>query len=211
MSSIRIFASLGIAGALLMFIGDMCLYGHFGSSRDFMTNLSIVISKEPDARIITGGFIAPVASFLYCLGFFSIYKMVSPKSPILAIIFIVSSVVMMLFGGAYHAMWGIRGLLIKAGLTSSNYQGLYNKIVKYTRLFYNTMSVLAGVAALILLFVVLSGRSLYPRWTAVVNPGLLLLFKPLTRFIPSPLGAIISGGYLNLVFIIFFLVIVILI
>jgi hypothetical protein len=209
MISIRVFGFVGLAGAILMFIGDIWLHGHLGSGRDFMANLSLIVSKQPDTQIVAGGFIGPIASLLYCLGFFSIYGMISPESPVLAAIATGSAAASIVIGGAYHAMWGIRGLLIKAGLPSSNYQGLYNKIVKYTRLFYNTMLVLAGVAALVLLFVVLSGRSLYPRWTAVVNPGLLLLFKPLTRFIPSPLGAIISGGYLNLVFVVFFSVILI--
>jgi hypothetical protein len=209
MITIRIFDSLGLLGAVLMFVGDICVHGFFGSGGDFMDRLHLVIPKQSDVRFMAGGFIAPIASFLYCLGFLSIYKMISPKSPVLAIISLVVVVIMMLFGGVYHAMWGIRSLSIKAGLPSSNYQELYNKILKYMHLFYNTMLTLGGISALLLLFAVLSGRSLYPKWTVFVNPGFLLLFKPLTRFIPSPIGSLIFGGYLNIVFIVFFSVILI--
>lgn len=192
-----------------MFVGDMCLYGYFGSGGDFSTNLPLVISKESDLQIIAGGFIGPIAALLYCFGFFSVYKMISPKSPTLAIIVAGSSVAGMIFGGAYHAMWGIRALLIKAGLPSSAYAALYDQIKQYTLLFINGTVVLGGVAALLLLFVVLSRRSLYPRWTAIVNPGFLYFLSPLARFIPAPLGAIVHGGYLNLIFIAFFSVTII--
>ncbi len=203
-SSAQILCLLGIGGALLMFIGDMCLYGHFGSGSDFASSLPLVISNEPDAQIIIGGFIGPIAAVLYCLGFVSVYRMISPKSRILAFIVAGGAAVMIVFGGTYHAMWGIRALLIKAGLTSGDYLGLYNQIKEYTLLFYNSMLVVAGIASLFLLFAVLSKRSLYPRWTAIVNPGFLFLFSSFARSIPAPLGAIVYGGYANLVFLVFF-------
>jgi hypothetical protein len=203
-SFVRILGSLGIGGALLMFIGDMCLYGHLGSGGDFWKNLPLVISNESDIQIVAGGFIGPIAALLYCLGFFSIYEMISPKSPILAIIVAGGAAAMIVIGAAYHAMWGIRALLIKAGLPSGDYHELYNEIKQYTLLFYDAAGVVGGIASVLLLFVVLSRRSLYPRWTAVVNPGFLFLFSPLAGFIPAPLGAIVYGGYFNLVFVVFF-------
>lgn len=209
MICIRILGFTGLAAAILMFVGDAGLHGYLGSGRDYEANISLIVSKRTETQIIAGGFIGPITSLLYCLGFLSICGMISPKSPVLAAIATGSAAASIIIGGAYHAMWGIRGLLIKAGLPSSNYQELYDRIVRYIRLFYNAMMVFAGVASLLLLFAVLSGRSLYPVWTAVVNPGLLLLFKPLARLIPSPLGAIVSGGYLNLVFVVFFSVILI--
>ncbi len=203
-SSVRILGSLGIGGALLMFIGDMCLYGHLGSGGDFWTNLPLVISNESDIQIIAGGFIGPIAALLYCLGFFSIYKMISPKSPILAIIVAGGAVASIVIMGAYHAMWGIRALLIKVGLPSGDFHELYNQIKQYTLLFYDAAGVVGGITSLLLFFAVLSRKSLYPRWTAVVNPGFLFLFSPLAGLIPAPLGAIVYGGCLNLVFVVFF-------
>ena len=130
--------------------------------------------------------------------------MISPRSRTLAIVVAGGAAVMMVVGGTYHAMWSIRAFLIKAGLSSGDYQGLYSQIKDYTLLFYNTTLAGAEVVSLLLLFAVLSGRSLYPRWSVVVNPGILFLLRPLADFIPAPLGAIVSGGYLNLVFIVFF-------
>jgi hypothetical protein len=201
-TSVRILGLIGLGAALLMFVGDMCLYGHFGSGDDAISKL--VISNESDTRIVVGGFIGPIAAILYCLGFFSVYAMISPRSRMLAIVVAGGGAVMMVIGGTYHAMWSIRAFLIKAGLSSGDYQGLYTQIKDYTLLFYNTTLAGAEVVSLLLLFAVLSGRSLYPRWSVVVNPGILFLFRPLADFVPAPLGAIVSGGYLNLVFVLFF-------
>jgi hypothetical protein len=200
--SVQILGLIGLAAALLMFAGDMCLYGHFGSGGDAVSRL--VIAHESDTRIIVGGFIGPIAAILYCVGFISVYAMISPKSRMLAVLVAGGAAAVMAIGGTYHAMWSIRAFLIKAGLTSGDHQALYDQIKDYTLLFYDTMLAGAGVVSLFLLFAVLSGRSLYPRWSAVVNPGILLLFMPLVRFIPAPSGAIISGGYLNLLFVVFF-------
>jgi hypothetical protein len=201
-TSVQILGLIGLGAALLMFVGDMCLYGHFGSGGEAISK--IVIANQSDTRIVIGGFIGPIAAILYCVGFFSVYFMISPRSRMLAIVIAGGAAAMMAIGGAYHAMWSIRAFLIKAGLSSGDYQELYTQIKDYTLLFYNTMLAGAGVVSLLLLFVVLSGRSLYPRWSVVVNPGILLLLKPLVHFVPAPLGAIVSGGYLNLVFVVFF-------
>ena len=187
-----------------MFVGDMCLYGHFGSGGDAVSE--VVIAHESDTRIVVGGFIGPVAAILYCLGFLSVYFMISPGSRMLALMAAGGAAITMVIGGTYHAMWSIRALLIKGGLSTGDYQDLYTQIKDYTLLFYNTMFAGAGVVSLLLLFAVLSGRSLYPRWSVVVNPGILFLLRPLADRIPAPLGAIVSGGYLNLVFVVFFAV-----
>ena len=201
-TSVRIFGLIGLGAALLMFVGDMCLYGHLGSGGDAISR--IVIANESDTRIVVGGFIGPIAAILYSVGFFSVYFMISPRSRMLAIVIAGGAAAMMVIGGAFHAMWSIRAFLIKTGLSSGDYQALYNQIKDYTLLFYNTTFAGAEVVSVFLLFVVLSGRSLYPRWSVVVNPGILFLLRPLADLIPAPLGAIVSGGYLNLVFVVFF-------
>jgi hypothetical protein len=203
-TSVRILGLIGLGAALLMFVGDMCLYGHFGSGGDAISKL--VITEESDTRIVIGGFIGPIAAILYCVGFLSVYSMISPRNRMLAIVVTGGAAVMMVIGGTYHAMWSIRAFLIKAGLSSGDYQALYTQIKDYTLIFYNTMLAGAGVVSVLLLFAVPSGRSLYPRWSVVVNPGILFLLRPLADLIPAPLGAIITGGYLNLVFVIFFTV-----
>ena len=60
--SVRILGLIGLGAALLMFVGDMCLYGHFGSGEDAISK--VVITNESDTRIVVGGFIGPLADFV---------------------------------------------------------------------------------------------------------------------------------------------------
>jgi hypothetical protein len=61
---------------------------------------------------------------------------------------------------------------------------------------------LAGAA--LLAYAVLSGRSLYPRWFAALNPALLFLLCASFRLAPAPVGGPLVIGSGNLVFLVFF-------
>jgi hypothetical protein len=62
------------------------------------------------------------------------------------------------------------------------------------------------MGAIPLLLVVLFGRTNYQRWTVLANFGLLSLLEPLASRVPSPLGAVLVGGFTNLSVAVFFLV-----
>ena len=59
---------------------------------------------------------------------------------------------------------------------------------------------------ILLLALVLFGKTYYPRWTVLANPAILLLLSPLVDRLPSPFGAILSGGFTNLSIAVFFVV-----
>ncbi len=72
-----IYLVVGFIGALLMFCGDMLLYydpNDFnykaGDNSETKINAIIeVMGKVSPKRLYAGGFIGPVAAFLYCVGF----------------------------------------------------------------------------------------------------------------------------------------------
>jgi hypothetical protein len=50
----------GLCGALLFFAGDMLLYGHLGSARDFHEGMLTTVRNISLARLYTGGLVAPL-------------------------------------------------------------------------------------------------------------------------------------------------------
>jgi hypothetical protein len=76
----------------------------------------------------------------------------------------------------------------------------------YWEVAYNLAAVPAYIGAVLLLFVVVFRRSIYPRWTALANFGLLSLLAPIAARTPAPIGAILVGGFTNLSITVFFLV-----
>jgi hypothetical protein len=198
---------LGLLGAVLLFAGDMLLYGHFGSGSGFKEGERIVALLAPLLRLYLGGLLGPLCATLYLVGFWHVYQNVSSHAPWAARLVAICFSVVMVIGGAYHALWATRQLAMRFSEQAPAVQSELSKAIgQYMGLTFAVAAVPFVAASLALLIVVLTGRSNYPRWTALVNPGLLMVFKPLTAYVPGPLGAVIWGGHFNLVFCLFFAV-----
>ena len=116
----------------------------------------------------------------------------------------------MVIGSAVHALWVPRGLAIKySDAVAEVAPGLVSALKDYWHFAYQMAEVPAYTAAILLFILILFGRSLYPRWTVLANFGLLSLLAPLAERVPSPLGAVLVGGFTNLSIALFFLVSVI--
>jgi hypothetical protein len=76
----------------------------------------------------------------------------------------------------------------------------------YWQFAYNLAAAPAYLATVLLLPLVLLGKTAYPRWTALANFGVLSLVAPLAERIPAPFGAVVVGGFTNLSIAFFFLV-----
>jgi len=114
---------------------------------------------------------------------------------------------MMVAGSAVHALWVPRGLASKyESALRAGAPDLFAALRRYWELAYNLAAVPAYIGAILLLFVVVFRRSIYPRWTALANFGLLSLLAPFAERVPEPVGAIVVGGFTNLSIAVFFLV-----
>src|SRR4030043_1214657 len=114
----RYFGLIGVFASILLFIGDMLLYGHFGSASEFSKNIQIVANDSSQIRLFIGGILGPIGAMLYIAGFWHIYLNTKQYSRFGSIIIFISLSCMMFLGGAYHSIWTIRMLLLKYPLVS---------------------------------------------------------------------------------------------
>jgi len=116
--------------------------------------------------------------------------------------------VLMVFGSAIHTLWTAKGLAIKYcyGNDAAGCHALVEAINSYWNLVYNIGAVPGYVGAILLVALVLFGKTWYPKWTVFANPAALMLLSPLANKAPAPFGAILTGGFTNLTIAIFFLV-----
>ena len=98
----------------------------------------------------------------------------------------------MVIGSAVHALWVPRGLAIKYSDTLGGVApDLIAALKDYWSLAYQMAEVPAYVAAILLLILVLWGKSRYPRWTVFANFGVLSFGRAIGRAeVPSPFGAV---------------------
>jgi hypothetical protein len=198
---------IGLAGALLMFAGDMLLYytpEDFAcdpkSSAEEKINAIIDVMKGlPARRVMAGGMIGPSAAFLYCVGFYHIVLMTCEQAHTLAMAAFLLSCFGIITGGAYHSHCAYLGLL-----GDDRNRDALNAAMKYFKKLPLILYGGEGLGFLLLIFLIVTGRTVLPWWMFLLSPGMLFLLKPFVARLPKGIRVIISGGWTNLISVIYF-------
>ena len=61
-----------------------------------------------------------------------------------------------------------------------------------------------GIGFLLLIILIVTGNTMLPRWFFIITPGMLFMLKPLVSRLPKGVRVIISGGWSNLISVIYF-------
>jgi len=203
----RLTGLTGVAGALLFFTGDMLFYGHWGSGAKFHDGMLQVLREGSWQRLFIGGLVGPIAACLCLIGCWHVRRNVITRSPLLGRAAFLALAATMVIGSAVHALWVPRGLAMKYSDALGGIAPEFIAALKdYWYFAYQMAEVPAYVAAILLLILVLWGKTRYPRWTVFANFGVLSLMAPLAERVPSPFGAVLVGGFTNLSIALFFFV-----
>jgi hypothetical protein len=197
-------AAAGIVGALAMFAGDMFLYGHWGSGADFIIQHRTVIEGASTLRLYIAGALGPFAAIFYVIGARHIYLRLQPAKSLLRLVTSLAFVATFVVAGAIHAVWAANALVMRGVSHGHASPELQTVAWDYLQLLFRIAEVVGYPAALLLFLLVLMRQTTYPRWSALLNPGVVMLAAPLFRFLPSPIGAPVVGGLFNLAFVVFF-------
>jgi len=203
----RLTGLTGVAGALLFFTGDMLFYGHWGSGAKFHDGMLQVLREGSWQRLFVGGLVGPIAACLCLIGCWHVRGHLITRSPFLGRVAFLALAATMVIGSAVHALWVPRGLAMKYSDALGGIAPEFITSLKdYWYFAYQMAEVPAYVAAILLLILVLWGKTRYPRWTVFANFGVLSLMAPLAEWVPSPFGAVLVGGFTNLSIALFFFV-----
>ncbi len=204
----RLAGAAGILGALLFFAGDMLFYGHLGPGAGFHEGMLSTVRNASVARLFAGGLVGPVAACLCIVGFWHVYLNVRPSAARIGQAMLAAFFVLMVFGSAIHTLWTAKGLALKYcyGEDDVGCRALLQATDSYWNLAYNIGAAPGYLGALLLIALVLFGKTWYPKWTVLANPAALMLLSPLAGRAPAPFGAILAGGFTNLTIAIFFMV-----
>ena len=199
-----LFGLVGVAGAALLFAGDMLLYGHAGSGDGFLRRLPTVASGKSPGRLFAGGALGPIGAVLIAAGFWHVFLEVRSAFRRGSRVLFAGFAFMSAGAAAFHATWTVRMLLYRFSITPDALTPAQMSLGLYMGLLFAITAVPGYVASGVLLAAVLSGRTRYPRWSAPINPGVLALFSGVTIWAPAPWGAPLRGGFLSLMLLVFF-------
>lgn len=204
----------GLAGALLMFAGDMLLYytpedfayGPKASSAEKIQAIVDVMKRLPAKRVMAGGMIGPVAAFLYCVGFSHMVWMTDERMKTLAVTAFLFSCFGIITGGAYHSHCAYLGLLGEDRFTDA-LKTAQNYFQKLPLILYAG----EGIGFLLLAVLIVSGHTILPRWMVLLSPGILFLLRPVVGRLPKGIRILVAGGWTNLISVIYYLAMLIVI
>jgi len=192
---------LGVLGGILMFAGDMFFYFEpvSGSGFDSLR----IMSGRSIKQLIIGGMLGPISGIFYALGSLIFYFAFRSISNSLSKIISSSWMAMFIIGGAYHSIYPNYGFVGRLPVEFRN--GQINYVSDLIGQLYSLTFILGLVSSLLLVYIILTRKTPFPKWIIFIIPTFLtLLNNVITPYVPYPLGAIVLGGWVNICFIIFF-------
>jgi hypothetical protein len=201
---LRWFGISGVFGSILFIAGDL-LYNHVpGSSKSPTEKMSAL----PESRLLNAGTLGLIGCWFYTLASGQIYIAFKPVGTTFATnVFLAFAAVMICYGITHTAFFAIAsGAQIAARLGSDVESGGRLGNVFYQRL-VNITYIPVAIASLMMLYGILSGQSLYPRWMAIFLPVITYLLKtPILRLLRGHLREIVNDSYDNMILLIFYVV-----
>lgn len=174
----RLFGVAGLAGALLLG-GDLLLYLHWGPAPPVSAFVSDLLQARRTilladrTHLIATSVIAPIAAALYVAGSVHLYERLRRGSERWAIAAALLFSVLSIGCGAYRTQFGLWMVVQFVSGHPGASELLLLDIRSLLSAFYTLHFGLAMSVMAIMLGMVASGRSSYPRWTAAFNPILI--------------------------------------
>ena len=192
-----------MAGALVLFAGDMLFYYQPGSA-DFVANMA---AAAPE-RIAASGICALLAAWLYALGAGQVYLALTPAPAWLRWLVYGSFATIMIAYGVIHAAYV--AIVVAArnaaalGLDPTGQMALAWRINELMR---SATMIPFAVFTVSFTWAVLVGKTFYPRWILFFSPVILYFLKgPIVSRLEGAALVVVGGGYLNLLLLVFFAV-----
>lgn len=199
---IKLHLFLGLFGAFLMFIGDMCLYFNKSAerSKDYVQYAISVMKHESRPRLYIAGLLGPVSALFFCFGFYHIMLITVKEWHSLALASFIICCFGIIIGGAFHSHCSYLGLI-------SRHEGETNalkEVLSFLKILAIPLYASAAIGSIMMSLLIVLGKTSLPAWYIVFTPIALMPLKPLASKIPGVAGKIISGGYGNLIYVLYY-------
>jgi hypothetical protein len=200
---LRLLGISGILGSILFILGDL-LYNHVPGSKD---SPAVKMSGMPDNRLLIAGVLGLVGCWFYTLASLQFLQVFQPAGEFYALIVTLAFAgVMICYGISHTAYFSIgAGAKTAVQLGSDAESGARLGSAFFQRLVSITYIPVA-ISSLLMLYAILAGKSLYPRWMVIFLPIFIYLLKaPVMRILKGRLKEIINDSYDNIVLFIFYI------
>jgi hypothetical protein len=196
---------VGIIGVLLTIISDLILLGRPNNAYSF---LKLGMGTETMAniaqwRITLGSFIGVIVLPFQIAGLAAVYHGLKPAGKVMPLVVVFTNVHALIMGVAFHISYAFigSGWKLYYGIGPGN--KISSELVKqfnfYWKILVTIMLIEILFSSIFYVALILRGKTLYPKWMAILNPLCVLLFMfPIIFVIPAPVGGFIAPTYMNI-------------
>jgi hypothetical protein len=201
--SLRILGLCGVLGAILLMSGDL-LYNHIPGSTATVAEKMV---RHSSSRLINAGTLGLFGSWFYVLASLHVFLAFRPAGELFSYSLLLLFGAVMISYGVLHSSY----FSVAAGARTAVENGKdANAGGRLGNAFFqqllNITFIPVGISSLMMLYGIVSGHSLYPRWMVIFLPILIYLLKvPVVRILRGHLRELVNDCYDNLVLFIFFL------
>jgi hypothetical protein len=209
--TIMVLGALTTFGAFMGVLADV-FSAWSPNSGDMATAFSVSLDSirglyedKPRWTYVLGNYLGVYFIPLHILGFFLVYQALKPASAKWAMLFLVLGVYLIPVGAGLHGTLAFVGDIIQ-----SRDAGLIDGIRDYWQPWAYSLVAVYAVVSILILMLILTGRSLYPRWVATISPiGIVAVTSIVSAILPDSatgLKTFLSVTGLNLPLMILFAV-----
>lgn len=195
---LRLTGYAGIAGSLLMYIGDMLLYFTTRPIPDLEKDLLPSMGAVSFERLVAGGLVGPVAAFLCVVGFYHLFLRTKGTRKKTARWMLAIFSVSMIIGGAYHAFFPAFGIV-----SSQGHPEIIAPLLSYAGWLGAFVFYLMGIGWLLFSILILQKQTSLPRWIVILTPLITIWLVFLWQMLPRPFNVLIGGGWFSLMLTVF--------
>jgi hypothetical protein len=202
--ALRLFGLSGILGALLFICGDL-LYNHIPGSS---ASPAVKMGSLPQSRLILAGLAGLFGCWFYILAAWHVFLAFRPAGEVFAFgLLLAFGAVMICYGISHTAYFAIAaGAHVAARDGSDVEEGGKPGNAFFQRLVSITYIPVA-VSSLMMIYGIVTGKSLYPWWSVFFLPVIIYLLKtPVVRLLKGRFRELVNDSYDNLVLLIFYVI-----
>ena len=201
---------IGMVAAILVGAGEFML--HYSPAGDYADDGNYVyLLHVPEWRITWGHFLAMFGAPFYLIGYWHMYLGLRPYGKILPLLVFFVSAYGFMFGAVWIGSRASIALLAQANFAAEGHNSevlreLMNFYILHSESLLEVIRVTTLISSVAFIFMVLTGKTLYPRWMALFNPILLLLSSFILFAIAPEIGKYTLPIALNIGYFLFFLI-----
>jgi hypothetical protein len=207
---VLIMGLIGIAGVLLTIASDFILIGRPSSGRAFFKLGTESMADLSQWRITIGAFIGIIVIPLQIAGLTTIYYGLKPAGKVKALITVLTTAHTLMMAVAFHTSYAFIAsgwnLYYEIGIGDKIAGKMIHRFAYYWKLIIIIMAIELIFSSAFYVFLILKGKTLYPKWMALFSPICLLFYTyPMVLIAPDPIGGFLAPAFLNLATLVFFI------